>query len=203
MAKWKKGKREPAKHHGSLRAFHITVAAILAMLVITNMVAIFRFSSESKEESSDRSTGVTLAVVTTLYADFDEMPPEQQDELLIRFHKPVRKLAHFSEYALLGFLFTAFLLYVSQFLKKIPTWATLAVPPAFCLVYAITDEVHQIFSRRGPAVTDVLIDLAGAVCGIALIHLVALIIRKICRRRGKDHANDPLPPDDPKACRLL
>ena len=48
-------------------------------------------------------------------------------------------------------------------------------------VYAASDEIHQAFvPGRGPAVTDVLLDSAGALCGILI---VCLIVRAVCRRK--------------------
>lgn len=36
----------------------------------------------------------------------------------------------------------------------------------FCFLYACSDEIHQIFSNRGAAFTDVLIDSLGAIIGM-------------------------------------
>ena len=48
-------------------------------------------------------------------------------------------------------------------------------------VYAASDEIHQAFvPGRGPAVTDVLLDSAGALCGILI---VCLIVRAVCQRK--------------------
>ena len=63
---------------------------------------------------------------------------------------------------------------------------TLTAPAVFTLLYAISDEIHQIFSGRGPRVTDVLIDFSGAVCGILLIHGIAYLIAR--RKKGSKSA---------------
>ena len=48
-------------------------------------------------------------------------------------------------------------------------------------VYAASDEIHQAFvPGRGSAVTDVLLDSAGALCGILI---VCLIVRAVCQRK--------------------
>ena len=50
-------------------------------------------------------------------------------------------------------------------------------------LYAASDEIHQSFvPGRGPAVTDVLLDSAGALCGILFIWL---LVQAVLRRRGK------------------
>jgi VanZ family protein len=55
----------------------------------------------------------------------------------------------------------------------------------FCLLYAISDEVHQIFSNRGASAKDVVIDFAGAVTGILLLRAILGIVRAAKRRREK------------------
>ncbi len=43
----------------------------------------------------------------------------------------------------------------------------------FCILYAITDEIHQLFvPGRGTEVTDVLIDGIGALIGIGLYKFI-------------------------------
>ncbi|WP_243096886.1 VanZ family protein [Thermohalobacter berrensis] len=41
----------------------------------------------------------------------------------------------------------------------------------FCILYAISDEVHQLFvPGRDAQITDVMIDSAGAFIGIGMYH---------------------------------
>jgi VanZ family protein len=117
-------------------------------------------------------------VVGLLYRDFEELPAEEQQRIMGKAHKFIRKAAHFSEFALLGFLSACLLLYISSVFRRLKLWLTLTAPAVFTLLYAISDEVHQIFSGRGPRVTDVLIDFAGALCGILLIHGIAYLIAR-------------------------
>jgi VanZ family protein len=43
----------------------------------------------------------------------------------------------------------------------------------FCVLYAVSDEVHQLFvPGRGAQVTDVLIDNAGAFVGIGIYEVL-------------------------------
>jgi VanZ like protein len=68
----------------------------------------------------------------------------------------LRKLAHVTEYAVLGFLLAR----------------VVATAPAFALgvLYAVTDELHQSFvSGRHGAPRDVLIDSFGVLIGV-LVH---------------------------------
>ncbi len=159
----------------------IVLCVILSVLILLNMAVIFSFSAESSEESGDRSEGVTQTVVSIVVNDYDKLPLAEQQAKIHEFHPIIRKLAHFSEFALLGFLTGALLLA----LGKGRYWLSWAIPAAFCLLYAISDEVHQIFTDRGPAVTDVLIDFSGSLTGLLLIHAGVLTVRTIrAKRKG-------------------
>lgn len=49
----------------------------------------------------------------------------------------------------------------------------------FCILYAVSDEVHQLFVLgRGAQVTDVLIDSAGAFVGIGMYGVVVKKVAK-------------------------
>ena len=167
---------------------YVIIACIIAVFVLINMVIIYQLSEESKEESGNRSTGVTAFFVRVFHPEYDTLGAEDKVAAMEHTHHIVRKMAHFLEYALLGFLFTALLLYLNRRIRRarVAKWATWMVPPLFCLLYAVSDEVHQIYSERGPSVKDVFIDFAGAVCGYLLIHAfvgLAGLIKK--RRKGK------------------
>ena len=164
---------------------YVTIACILALLVILNMTVIFRFSAESKEESGSRSAGITALLLPILHPEYDTLSEADQRAAMEQTHHLVRKLAHFLEYALLGFLSAALLLYLNHRVLRGRgwLWATWVAPPLFCLVYAISDEIHQIFSGRGPAVKDVLIDLAGAIAGCLLMHAIVGVAKLVIQRR--------------------
>lgn len=182
-------------HRQGSPGVHVAVAVLLAALILANMALIFFFSSESGEESGDRSAGVTTVITEIVYPDFHELPPTKQQSTLDSIHHVVRKTAHFLEYALLGFLTACLALYLRRhFLSGIRLWQTWMVPGVFCLLYAASDEIHQIFSNRGPRVTDVLIDFAGAVFGVCLAHAAGLLLDHIvsvkkAKRAGKEAAH--------------
>ena len=88
-------------------------------------------------------------------------------------HTLVRKLAHMSEFGLLGMLWSGVLLRgaAGRALAN-----RICMAGALCLVTALLDETIQLFSPgRGSLVSDVWIDFAGACLGI----LAALVIRQI------------------------
>lgn len=75
----------------------------------------------------------------------------------------VRKLAHFTEYFILGLLVYN-LIYSNQ--KK----AYFAI--IICVLYAISDEIHQLFvPGRSCQVLDVIIDSSGSLLGIILLYI--------------------------------
>jgi VanZ family protein len=79
----------------------------------------------------------------------------------------LRKLAHFSEYLLLG-LFLG--LSICQ-LGWQARYAFLAL--SLALLAAVADETIQVFSSRGPSLIDVWIDLAGAATGLFVTWLIS------------------------------
>ncbi len=173
------------------RHLHVVVILLLVSLLLGNMVLIYFFSSESGEASGDRSASVTEVILEIVYPDYNELPMAEQESLTVRVHHFVRKAAHFLEYALLGWLTACLAIYLRhRFLPRMPQWLSWVLPTAFCLLYAVSDEVHQIFSGRGPRVTDVLIDLAGTVCGVCMVHgavwLVSRIRNRLKQKAGKE-----------------
>ena len=90
----------------------------------------------------------------------------------------IRKLAHFSEYAVLG------VLVLTLFVR--PGLRFLVLPPAaLCLGAALMDEGIQILAAgRGPSMKDVALDFSGAVCGIVLCAAVLLLTRAIRKNRN-------------------
>ena len=85
----------------------------------------------------------------------------------------IRKLAHFCEYALEGFLLMLCLrVYTRHFVKHM-SWPILGG-----LLTALTDETIQLFTPgRSSQVTDVWIDFAGVLSGL----LVGLFLLALCR----------------------
>lgn len=85
----------------------------------------------------------------------------------------VRKLAHFCEYTLEGFLLMLCMrVYTRQYVRHI------SVPMLGGVLTAMADETIQIYSPgRSSQVTDVWLDSAGVLVGI----LIALVFMALCR----------------------
>ena len=85
----------------------------------------------------------------------------------------VRKLAHFCEYLLEGFL----LMLCMRVYSRHPL-RHITVPMLAGVLTALTDETIQLFSEgRSSQVTDVWLDSAGVLAGI----LIALVFMVLCR----------------------
>ena len=97
---------------------------------------------------------------------------EEQKVIVQQTHMPIRKLAHMLEFGSLGAL--ALLLLVSWPGKLLWRYAASL---GFTLLYAATDELHQLFSSgRGAKLSDVAIDFAGAfiTCTLLLTFIAAI-----------------------------
>ena len=175
------------------RVLHTLITVLLSICVLANMAMIFSMSAEDRAESGDRSGEIADVVVDVIYPDFDQRPAVEQESIFQKVHKFIRKLAHFSEFALLGFLSTLLVAHLAVRFSRLTAVLQWLVPAAFCLAYAASDEIHQMFTERGPAVTDVLLDFAGAICGIliarAVVWCVCTVVCKARARREKERVS--------------
>ena len=93
-------------------------------------------------------------------------------EFLQRYIPLIRKLAHFTEFAILGILFYINIDFYED-RKRIMFSILLSV------LSAISDEIHQLFVlNRYCSVYDMLIDSLGAITGVILFHLIISLWKK-------------------------
>ncbi len=156
---------------------NLILRLITLLLVLLNMSVIFRFSSEQASTSKDTSKKVTEIILEITVPDFSEKPEPEKKEMVKKADSKVRTLAHFSEYTLLGFLaLWHFSLYKISKIKK----ASLAF--AGCTLYAILDEIHQIYvPGRSFQFTDILTDASGSLLGILIFSAILYFIKKAKR----------------------
>lgn len=122
------------------------------------------FSAQNSQTSSGLSRKIAEVVSSMLYGTgLDTLPVQQQQNL--EFF--IRKLAHFSEYAVLGILLAVLVwLY-----KKPMVWY--GICGMYCCAFASIDEWHQSFvPGRVASIKDVCIDTAGAITGIFCMIVV-------------------------------
>lgn len=129
------------------------------IVVIVWMALIFNFSHQPANESNELSTGITEVLVTVV-----ENVAPHSDFMVGNVNHLVRKNAHFIIYLALGVL-----LIHSLRLSGVRGYKRSGLALFICVLYAMTDEVHQLFvPGRGGQVKDVLIDSAGAFVGIGM-----------------------------------
>ncbi|MBQ8891944.1 MAG: VanZ family protein [Bacilli bacterium] len=130
---------------------------ISTILLISWCLLIFYFSSQIGEKSNLSSSHVIDFINKLLNVNLYNF----EYSVLI-----VRKLAHMFLYFVLNLLSINF--FKSYKLNNYYKYAFL-----FCLIYAISDEVHQLFViERAFRLTDIIIDMLGACIGYILLKLI-------------------------------
>lgn len=126
------------------------------ILVIIWMLLIFIMSSYNATESSEQS-GVIVKFIANIL-NINNL------ELLSLI---IRKLAHYTEYLILGLL-------VINLLKDYHH-KYLVISIIICILYATSDEIHQLFvPGRSCQFLDILIDTLGSITGTYLYKLLFL-----------------------------
>lgn len=123
----------------------------LPVAVWAGVIALF----SSHWFSGEHTSSVLLPLLSALF-------PGAEPHELARLHAGIRKLAHFTEYLILGAL-------TLRALRLQGTPPSRALPIAVTLgaLFACSDELHQaLVPARTPAVGDVLIDVAGVAAGV-------------------------------------
>ncbi len=124
------------------------------LLVILWMSFIFIMSSYDSNESSQQS-GLIVGIITNIFNI-------SNTDILSHI---IRKLAHFTEYFILGILVINMLKYLSN--------KYLIISIIICILYAISDEIHQLYvPGRSCQITDILIDSIGSILGISIFKKI-------------------------------
>ena len=147
-----------------------TAKITLLCLIGATLLFIFSQSMLPPETSSSESEAFSEILELVLPSD---------TALGSFVHSNIRKIAHFLEYALLGFEVA---LYVAIFEKR---KIFIAISYPFALFTALLDESIQIFSGRGPSVVDVWIDFFGFFTFASLIYLTRFLVFYFNKRRNE------------------
>lgn len=140
------------------------------------MIIIFYFSSQPAEVSGNLSGGIAYQIVR-LAADVTGQEWKEEELLLLaeKLDYPIRKMAHLTEYALLGMAVALGGVHGSS-------WSNYSIKKQYFLVqiigslYAAGDEIHQLFvPGRAGLVGDVLIDSLGILIGWLVFYLFATV----------------------------
>ena len=139
------------------------IRIILIILILLWMYIVFGFSGQNGEESSGISFKISMLLT-------------RNNEEVSRTIEPyIRKIAHFSEYAVGGILIFLLILTFEKISPKVRNISSIIIT----IIYAISDEVHQVFvpGREGKIV-DVYIDTLGIITGILFINLIIKVFNK-------------------------
>ena len=124
---------------------------ISLILLILWMIIIFIMSNFNSDASSNQSSfiiDILNKIIKIENIDF------------ITFI--IRKLAHLTEYLILGIL-------MINCLKNFNIKSYFSLSIILCIMYAYSDEIHQLFiSGRNGKIIDVIIDSIGSILGIII-----------------------------------
>ena len=137
------------------------------ILLILWMMIIFAFSNQKAVDSSNLSSGLIDRTVVKVYKVlYGDISKEKEEIIIEKYSYPIRKLAHYSLYFILGIL--SFLVIVDyKNNKKLILYSMF-----ICFLYACTDEFHQLFViGRSASIKDVMIDTFGSLCGISIFYI--------------------------------
>jgi VanZ family protein len=139
---------------------------IFYVVILFWLSIIFVLSSQPVSKSNALSKKITEIVINSA----ERAAPNSNFDF-DRTNHLIRKNAHFFSYLILGIL-------IINLMKKskMGRFKIFIISISFCIVYAISDEFHQIFvSGRGAQIKDVLIDSAGSLMGIAIYEAISKI----------------------------
>lgn len=147
---------------------------IFTILTLSTFVTIFIFSSQNGEVSGTTSKGFTKKVIEILRLDRN-LSENEKENLIENSQFVIRKLAHFTIYTIAGInIYGFFNTYNMKKKNKILCAVLIGV------LYAISDEIHQMFSgERTPAIRDVIIDSCGVLFGIGIFLIIKKLINNI------------------------
>lgn len=136
------------------------------------MIIIFMLSNQPADDSTKLSDGFISTTIGNVYKIFNNNVSEEKlIEIKVKYTHPVRKMAHFTIYMILGLLVTLLVKEYNLSTKQI-IWISLFV----CFMYSISDEAHQLFvSGRSGEIKDILIDTSGSFIGILFINIKSII----------------------------
>lgn len=146
-------------------------------LVVVWMLIIFSFSQVKGEKSGSTSTNLikdSVININRVLVKIKIAKPigdKQANKIAQNLNYPVRKIMHMAEYFIL-----ALLLYFAIILYN--TKKTYSLTFIISVLYAISDEIHQLFTARTGSVKDVLIDTIGIIMAIIFIEIIKKIKTK-------------------------
>ena len=178
----------------NLKRKSILILRALSLLCLLAICLIaFVFSNESSQKSNDQSSSAAQSLAQAAIENYHDLSERHKALLTDQLNTSLRKGAHAAEFALMGICAALFAL---TFLpaepkegmqasgkkrKALQSQALIWLAALFCLLYAVSDEVHQFFvPGRACLLSDIVLDSLSALSGILFIWglFVALERRK-------------------------
>jgi len=155
---------------------------VKCIIAIICCIIIFSFSAVPATGSTKQSKGLTYTIIKVLNGN--KLTEKELAKLTKRVNPVIRKIAHFSIYMILAIFTYMFIeeLNIKSKSEKERLRKNIIYTCIFCIIYAIFDEIHQIYvPGRTGKVIDVIIDTLGACTGITII-----LIRNKFNYKNKD-----------------
>ena len=145
---------------------------VKCIIAIICCIMIFSFSAVPAKASTKQSKGLTYNVIKLLNGN--KLSEKELEKLTKKVNPLVRKIAHFSIYMILAIFTYMFIeeLNIKSKSEKERLRKNIIYTCIFCIIYAVFDEIHQIYvPGRTGKVIDVIIDTLGSCMGIAILLL--------------------------------
>jgi VanZ family protein len=149
-----------------------TVLRVAFFVAIIATLTFIFYNSTLPPEASEEQSGAVGDFIATI------IPPDTSiGNFIITY---IRKIAHFSEYGLLGIEIAAYIV-VFYKEKRVKRALTAFLVP---VVVSFVDESIQILSDRGPSISDMWIDVGGfitfSLLAYGVCYLAYLVAKLIC-----------------------
>ena len=156
-----------------MKTFIIKNFKIISLFcVIAVMSVIFLFSAQTAQESGGLSDKIVAVVLKVAVPNYDKLPITEQEQIKEKISFIVRKTAHFTEFAVLGFFLMLHLLSYKPYIKSFnfKLFIRACISWIIGTLYAVSDELHQMFiPDRYPSMFDVMVDSSGVLFAIFLL----------------------------------
>lgn len=159
------------------------IRAMLLLLLIADMVFIFSNSAQNAAASSSTSQGVTEIVAPVVVPNYKDMDDQTKKEAVSSLEAVLRETAHLLQFTPLGFALFLLLttLELSEKIRRLRIPYTLG----FGLIYAISDEIHQLFvPGRSFQLFDIFMDMCGVTVGCIGGIILLIVIKAVQKKRA-------------------
>jgi len=160
------------------------IRALLIILLIADMAFIFSNSAQSSATSSTTSQGVTEIVAPVVVPNYDTLDEAGKKQAVANLDGIVREAAHLLQFVPLGF--SLYLLLSTFESKERLRRYRIPITFGFGLMYAVSDEIHQLLSPgRSFQLFDIFMDACGVTVGCIGGIILLLIITTVNKKRNK------------------